>query len=103
MVWPSIETRTIVGISCAILVVLFAIQPFGTSKIGSTFAPIVILWLLLNLALGIYVSPPPHCSYPYLPPLLLYYYLLLLLLLLPPPPSSSPSVPQANEGGIRIW
>ena len=42
------------GISCAILVLLFAIQPFGTSKIGTTFAPIVVVWLLFNLACGIY-------------------------------------------------
>ncbi|KAF8251827.1 putative potassium transporter 5 [Wilcoxina mikolae CBS 423.85] len=51
---PHIETKTIVGISCAVLVILFAIQPFGTSKIGSSFAPIVIIWLAINWAYGIY-------------------------------------------------
>lgn len=50
----SITTATIVGTSCAILVLLFLIQPFGTSKIGSSFAPIVILWLVLNFSFGIY-------------------------------------------------
>ncbi len=50
----SITTATIVGTSCAILILLFLIQPFGTSKIGSCFAPIVILWLLLNFSFGIY-------------------------------------------------
>ena len=51
---PNLETSAIVGISCAVLVVLFLIQPFGTSKIGTTFAPIVTIWLLFNLCAGIY-------------------------------------------------
>jgi KUP system potassium uptake protein len=45
---PNISSATIVGSTCAILVVLFAIQPFGTSKIGSTFAPIVMIWLIFK-------------------------------------------------------
>lgn len=53
---PDIETNTIVGISCAILVVLFLIQPLGITKLGTTFAPIVVLWLLFNMAFGIHVS-----------------------------------------------
>ncbi|KAH8672443.1 potassium transporter-domain-containing protein [Ilyonectria robusta] len=51
---PTLTTPTIVGISCAILVLLFLIQPFGTSKLGTGFAPIVTVWLLFNLASGIY-------------------------------------------------
>ncbi|PNY25647.1 Potassium transporter 5 [Tolypocladium capitatum] len=51
---PDLGTSAIVGISCAILVVLFLIQPLGTSKIGTTFAPIVTVWLLFNLCSGIY-------------------------------------------------
>jgi KUP system potassium uptake protein len=51
---PSLETSTIVGITCAILVALFLIQPFGTARIGTSFAPIVVIWLLFNLASGIY-------------------------------------------------
>lgn len=51
---PNISTSAIIGISCAILVVLFLVQPFGTSKLGSTFAPIVMLWLLFNGIFGIY-------------------------------------------------
>ncbi|TGZ81375.1 potassium uptake protein [Ascodesmis nigricans] len=54
VVEPDISTKAIVGISCAILVILFLIQPFGTSKIGSTFAPIVIIWLLFNFSFGVY-------------------------------------------------
>jgi KUP system potassium uptake protein len=45
---------TIIGVTCAILVLLFAVQPFGTTKIATSFAPIVIIWLLFNLCSGIY-------------------------------------------------
>ncbi|KAH0545279.1 hypothetical protein FGG08_000578 [Glutinoglossum americanum] len=34
---------------------LFLVQPLGTSKIGSSFAPIVIVWLGFNMSFGIYV------------------------------------------------
>lgn len=51
---PDISTSTIVGTTCAILIILFAIQPFGTSKIATTFAPIVMIWLLFNMCTGIY-------------------------------------------------
>ncbi|KAI4169816.1 MAG: hypothetical protein LQ348_007216, partial [Seirophora lacunosa] len=54
LVDETITTATIVGTSCGILILLFLIQPFGTSKIGTCFAPIVILWLLLNFSFGIY-------------------------------------------------
>ena len=46
---------TVVGVSCAIIVLVFLIQPFGTGKIANTFAPIVILWMFFNLTFGIYV------------------------------------------------
>lgn len=36
---------TIVGISCAILVLLFAIQPFGTHRVSFLFAPVVAIFL----------------------------------------------------------
>ncbi|KAJ5939101.1 potassium transporter [Penicillium verhagenii] len=51
---PNVSTSTVVGTSCAILVLVFAIQPFGTTRIASAFAPIVILWMLFNLTFGIY-------------------------------------------------
>ncbi|TGO28635.1 hypothetical protein BPAE_0025g00440 [Botrytis paeoniae] len=51
---PDISTSTIVGTTCAILILLFAIQPFGTAKIATTFAPIVMIWLLFNMCTGIY-------------------------------------------------
>jgi KUP system potassium uptake protein len=53
---PDIAQGTIIGITCAILVLLFVIQPLGVARIGGVFAPIVVLWLLLNAAFGIYVS-----------------------------------------------
>ena len=54
IVSSDITNATIVGVSCAILVLLFLIQPFGTTKLASGFAPIVIVWLLFNFVFGIY-------------------------------------------------
>jgi KUP system potassium uptake protein len=54
VVKPDLSVSAIVGISCAILVLLFLIQPFGTTKLGTSFAPIVTIWLLLNMVSGIY-------------------------------------------------
>jgi KUP system potassium uptake protein len=51
---PNIQGGTVVGISCAILILLFLIQPFGTSKLATGFAPIVVVWLLFNAIAGIY-------------------------------------------------
>lgn len=54
VIHPDISSGTIVGSTCAILILLFAIQPFGTSKLASSFAPIIIIWLLFNAICGIY-------------------------------------------------
>ncbi|ERS95418.1 potassium uptake protein [Sporothrix schenckii ATCC 58251] len=54
VVRPDLGTPAIVGITCAILVVLFLLQPLGTARLGSAFAPIVVVWLLFNLASGVY-------------------------------------------------
>lgn len=35
----------IIGLSCAVLVVLFLLQQFGTGAIGFLFSPIIITWL----------------------------------------------------------
>jgi len=51
---PNIGKPTVVGTTCGILVLLFAIQPFGTTKIGTVFAPIIIIWLALLASFGIY-------------------------------------------------
>jgi KUP system potassium uptake protein len=54
VVKPDISSHVVVGVSCAILVLLFLVQPLGISRISSVFAPIVIIWLAFNLAFGIY-------------------------------------------------
>ncbi|KAG0165269.1 hypothetical protein DFQ30_008699 [Apophysomyces sp. BC1015] len=51
---PNISQPAITGISEAILIVVFLVQPFGTTKIGAAYAPIVIIWLVFNFAIGIY-------------------------------------------------
>lgn len=50
----DLGTDAVIGISCAILVTLFLVQPFGTSRLGTAFAPIVAIWLLFNFSSGIY-------------------------------------------------
>ncbi|KAF2754457.1 potassium uptake protein [Pseudovirgaria hyperparasitica] len=50
----NINTDTIVGVSCAVIVLLFLVQPIGVSKIGCMYAPIITVWLLFNCAFGIY-------------------------------------------------
>lgn len=54
VVKPDISSATVVGSACGILVLLFLMQPFGTSKLASAFAPIVMLWLAFNFGFGIY-------------------------------------------------
>ncbi len=44
----------IVGISCAILILLFVFQRVGTSKVGFTFAPIVLIWFVANVMINLY-------------------------------------------------
>ncbi|KAG9248287.1 potassium transporter [Calycina marina] len=40
-----------------VLVLLFAVQPSYTTKLASTFAPIVVVWLLFNFSCGVYNLP----------------------------------------------
>lgn len=54
VVKPDITNGTVVGATCGILICLFLIQPFGTTKISYFFAPIIIIWLGFNAAFGIY-------------------------------------------------
>ena len=51
---PSIKQSVVVGTTAGILILLFMIQPFGVTKIATTFAPIVIIWLAFNAVFGIY-------------------------------------------------
>ncbi|XP_010525379.1 PREDICTED: potassium transporter 2 [Tarenaya hassleriana] len=52
----------VIPITCVILVCLFALQHFGTHRIGFVFAPIVLTWLLCISSLGIYniIKWNPH-------------------------------------------
>ncbi|KAH8690454.1 putative potassium transporter [Talaromyces proteolyticus] len=51
---PNLSSSAVIGASCAIIVLVYAIQPLGTGKLAVTFAPIVIIWLAFNLGFGIY-------------------------------------------------
>lgn len=51
---PSISKGTIVGVTDAILVLLFIVQPFGVDKLSVAFAPIITIWLGFNAVFGIY-------------------------------------------------
>ncbi|KAF1914452.1 potassium transporter-domain-containing protein [Ampelomyces quisqualis] len=50
----SITKPTVVGVTCAILVVLFVLQPLGISKLTMVFSPIVMVWLAFNAGFGVY-------------------------------------------------
>lgn len=41
-------------ISCVILIGLFALQHYGTHRVGFLFAPILIAWLISISTIGIY-------------------------------------------------
>ena len=41
-------------IACIILVCLFALQHYGTHRVGFIFAPVVITWLLCISVIGVY-------------------------------------------------
>ncbi|EEF50142.1 Potassium transporter, putative [Ricinus communis] len=50
----SLGQDAVVGISIAILVILFSVQRFGTDKVGLSFAPIILLWFLFISGIGLY-------------------------------------------------
>ncbi|KAH7086630.1 potassium transporter-domain-containing protein [Paraphoma chrysanthemicola] len=50
----NISKPTVVGVTCAILVLLFVLQPLGISKLTIIFSPIVMLWLAFNAGFGVY-------------------------------------------------
>lgn len=51
---PGFDTNELVVVSIIILVGLFSIQRFGTSKVGLTFAPALALWFFSLGVIGIY-------------------------------------------------
>ncbi|XP_050220922.1 potassium transporter 5 [Mercurialis annua] len=50
----SLGQDAVVGISIAILVILFSVQRYGTDRVGTSFAPIILLWYLLIGGIGLY-------------------------------------------------
>ncbi|XP_062215658.1 putative potassium transporter 8 isoform X2 [Phragmites australis] len=44
----------VIPITCVILAFLFAVQHYGTHRVGFLFAPIVLAWLLCMSAIGLY-------------------------------------------------
>ncbi|KAL2896092.1 Potassium transporter 2 [Bienertia sinuspersici] len=44
----------VIPITCFILVCLFALQHYGTHRVGFVFAPVVLIWLLCISGLGLY-------------------------------------------------
>ena len=55
MRWPEVSRGAIDGAAIGILVLLFAIQRFGTAKVGGFFSPIIIVWLVANAVIGAHV------------------------------------------------
>ena len=50
----TITKSSIIGVTCAILILLFLLQPFGINRISVVFSPIVMIWLTLNSTFGMY-------------------------------------------------
>ncbi|KAJ0420514.1 potassium transporter-domain-containing protein [Aspergillus carlsbadensis] len=54
VVSPDISRSTVIGVTDAILIALFFIQPLGITKLTFAFSPVVIIWLGMNAVFGIY-------------------------------------------------
>lgn len=65
-----------VPVACIILIALFALQHYGTHRVGHLFAPVVILWLLCISSIGVYniIHWNPHI-YKALSPIYMYKFL----------------------------
>ncbi|MFM8914405.1 MAG: KUP/HAK/KT family potassium transporter, partial [Flammeovirgaceae bacterium] len=51
---PGISTNTIITIVVNILVLLFVFQQFGSSVVGKTFGPVMLIWFLFIGSIGAY-------------------------------------------------
>ncbi|XP_019149656.1 PREDICTED: potassium transporter 26-like [Ipomoea nil] len=51
---PKITQDHVVFMSAVLLIVLFAFQHCGTSKVSFAFSPIMLLWFVTNTSIGIY-------------------------------------------------
>ncbi|XP_022734888.1 potassium transporter 6-like isoform X2 [Durio zibethinus] len=65
-----------VPVTCIILIGLFALQHYGTHRVGFLFAPVVLIWLLCISAIGLYniIHWNPHV-YQALSPYYMYKFL----------------------------
>lgn len=65
-----------VPVACVILIALFALQHYGTHRVGFLFAPVVVLWLLCISSIGLYniLHWNPHI-YQALSPVHMYKFL----------------------------
>ncbi|KAK8665162.1 hypothetical protein V6N13_005336 [Hibiscus sabdariffa] len=65
-----------VPVACIILICLFALQHYGTHRVGFLFAPVVVIWLLCISAIGLYniIHWDPHV-YRALSPYYMYIFL----------------------------
>ncbi|KAJ6324277.1 hypothetical protein OIU76_011558 [Salix suchowensis] len=65
-----------VPVACTILIGLFALQHYGTHRVGFLFAPVVFVWLMCISAIGIYniIHWNPHV-YQALSPYYMYKFL----------------------------
>lgn len=52
LILPGSE-KYILPLALVILILLFAVQPFGTSKIGKAFGPVMLVWFIVLAVLGI--------------------------------------------------
>ncbi|KAK9835990.1 hypothetical protein WJX81_004040 [Elliptochloris bilobata] len=50
----TVSGDVVVGVSIAIIVILFCVQSYGTGRVGPSFSPIVILWFIFNIITAIY-------------------------------------------------
>ncbi|KAE8802466.1 potassium transporter 25 [Hordeum vulgare] len=63
-------------VTCAILICLFALQHYGTHRVGFLFAPIVCIWLLCISTIGLYnIIYWNHHVYRALSPYYMYQFL----------------------------
>ena len=68
-------TDTVVGVAVMLLVFLFAMQGFGTGKIGRIFAPIMFVWFLSLAAIGIYnIMAYDSSVFRAINPMFVYYF-----------------------------
>ena len=60
-VTTAVPQWLVIGLTCVILVALFAVQRRGTSRVGAIFGPVMIVWFTVIAVLGIrQVALEPH-------------------------------------------